>query len=133
MLRIRDRLQAIEDELVAADLDEVMVAFDAGTSSGISHCSVAWFPSRMRHVMRQASGRSLLAAGLAITVVGNAAFWLVGRSHLSYGVFLVAMVIAGCGAGLLNGQTVKVPQGACQRIEPGWLRASQARPGSSVS
>jgi EmrB/QacA subfamily drug resistance transporter len=58
------------------------------------------------------SGRSLLAAGLAITVVGNVAFWLVGRSHLPYGVFLVAMVIAGCGAGLLNGQTVKVLQGA---------------------
>jgi hypothetical protein len=57
------------------------------------------------------SGRSLLAAGLAITVVGNAAFWLVGGSHLPYGVFLVAMVIAGCGAGLLNGQTVKVLQG----------------------
>src|SRR5580704_3945999 len=30
------------------------------------------------------SGRSLLAAGLAITVVGNAAFWLVGGSHLPY-------------------------------------------------
>ena len=44
--------------------------------------------------------------------MGNAAFWLVGRSHLPYGVFLVAMVIAGCGAGLLNGQTVKVLQGA---------------------
>jgi MFS family permease len=58
------------------------------------------------------SGRSLLAAGLAITVVGNVAFWSVGRSHLPYGVFLVAMVIAGCGAGLLNGQTVKVLQGA---------------------
>ncbi len=34
------------------------------------------------------------------------------QSHLAYGVFLVAMVIAGCGAGLLNGQTVKVLQGA---------------------
>ena len=44
--------------------------------------------------------------------MGNAAFWLVGRSHLAYGVFLVAVVIAGCGAGLLNGQTVKVLQGA---------------------
>ncbi|HUC65280.1 MAG TPA: hypothetical protein VMA53_07630 [Stellaceae bacterium] len=31
MLRIRDRLQDIEDELVAADLDELMVACDAGT------------------------------------------------------------------------------------------------------
>jgi hypothetical protein len=31
MLRIRDRLQAIEDELVAADMDELMVACGAGT------------------------------------------------------------------------------------------------------
>jgi hypothetical protein len=31
MLKIRDRLQAIEDELVAADMDEFMVACDSGT------------------------------------------------------------------------------------------------------
>jgi hypothetical protein len=31
MLKIRGRLQGIEDELVAADLDEFMVACDAGT------------------------------------------------------------------------------------------------------
>jgi hypothetical protein len=31
MLRIRDRLQAIEDELVAVGLDELIVACDAGT------------------------------------------------------------------------------------------------------
>jgi EmrB/QacA subfamily drug resistance transporter len=58
------------------------------------------------------SGRSLLAAGLAITAVGDAAFWVVAESHLPYSVFLVAMLVAGCGAGLLNGQTVKVLQGA---------------------
>jgi EmrB/QacA subfamily drug resistance transporter len=58
------------------------------------------------------SGRTLLSAGLAITVLGNAAFWLVAQSHLSYGVFIAAMLVAGCGAGLLNGQTVKVLQGA---------------------
>ena len=69
-------------------------------------------PRITRRLATRFSGRSLLAAGLAITVVGNAAFWLVGRSHLPYGVFLVAMMIAGCGAGLLNGQTVKVLQGA---------------------
>ena len=50
--------------------------------------------------------------GIAITVVGNVAFWLVGRSPPALWEFLVAMVIAGCGAGLLNGQTVKVLQGA---------------------
>jgi EmrB/QacA subfamily drug resistance transporter len=57
------------------------------------------------------SGRILLTVGLAVTVFGNAAFWLVAQSHLSYGVFIVAMLIAGCGAGLLNGQTVKALQG----------------------
>jgi hypothetical protein len=31
MLKIRDRLQAIEDELVAAGFDEFIVACDAGT------------------------------------------------------------------------------------------------------
>jgi hypothetical protein len=31
MLRIRDRLQAVEDELIAADMDELIVACDAGT------------------------------------------------------------------------------------------------------
>jgi hypothetical protein len=31
MLKIRDRLQAIEDELIEAKLDEFMVACDAGT------------------------------------------------------------------------------------------------------
>jgi hypothetical protein len=33
MLEIRDRLQAIEDELVAAGFDEFIVATDAGTFS----------------------------------------------------------------------------------------------------
>jgi predicted MFS family arabinose efflux permease len=69
-------------------------------------------PRETRRLSARYSGRALLAAGLAITVVGDAAFWLVAKSHLPYGVFLVAMLIAGCGAGLLNGQTVKVLQGA---------------------
>jgi hypothetical protein len=43
MLRIRDRLQDIEDELVAADLDEFMVACGAGTSSGTSHAASRGF------------------------------------------------------------------------------------------
>jgi EmrB/QacA subfamily drug resistance transporter len=58
------------------------------------------------------SGRTLLAAGLAITAAGNTAFWLVAKSHLPYSLFLVAMLVAGSGAGLLNGQTVKVLEGA---------------------
>jgi EmrB/QacA subfamily drug resistance transporter len=58
------------------------------------------------------SGRELLTAGLTITVFGNLTFWFIARSHLPYPVFFVAMLIAGCGAGLLNGQTVKVLQSA---------------------
>jgi EmrB/QacA subfamily drug resistance transporter len=69
-------------------------------------------PRMTNRLGQRYSGRTLLTAGLAVTVVGNAAFWLVAQAHLPYGVFLVAMLIAGCGAGLLNGQTVKVLQGA---------------------
>ena len=69
-------------------------------------------PRETRRLATRYSGRTLLAAGLAITVAGNAAFWLVAGSHLPYSLFLVAMLVAGCGAGLLNGQTVKVLQGA---------------------
>ncbi len=58
------------------------------------------------------SGRALLTAGLAITVAGNLLFWAVARAQLSYGVFVAGMLVAGAGAGLLNGQTVKVLGGA---------------------
>jgi EmrB/QacA subfamily drug resistance transporter len=58
------------------------------------------------------SGRALLTAGLAITVAGNLSFWVIARSQLSYSLFVAGMLIAGAGAGLLNGQTVKVLSGA---------------------
>jgi EmrB/QacA subfamily drug resistance transporter len=54
------------------------------------------------------SGRALLVTGLCLTVVGNLAFWQVAKAHLHYPVFVACMLVAGCGAGLLNGQTVKV-------------------------
>jgi hypothetical protein len=69
-------------------------------------------PRVIRQLATRYSGRLLLSAGLAITVVGNAGFWLVAKSNLPYSVFLIAMLVAGCGAGILNGQTVKVLQGA---------------------
>jgi EmrB/QacA subfamily drug resistance transporter len=58
------------------------------------------------------SGRLLLTAGLAIAVLGNLLFWGVARTQLPYPVFIVSMLVAGAGAGLLNGQTVKVLGGA---------------------
>jgi EmrB/QacA subfamily drug resistance transporter len=58
------------------------------------------------------SGRALLTMGLATTVVGNFLFWAIAHEQLRYGVFLVGMLITGGGAGILNGQTVKVLGGA---------------------
>jgi EmrB/QacA subfamily drug resistance transporter len=54
------------------------------------------------------SGRALLTAGLATTVLGNLLFWTIAHEQLRYGIFIIGMLIAGSGAGLLNGQTVKV-------------------------
>jgi Na+/melibiose symporter-like transporter len=54
------------------------------------------------------SGRALLVAGLATTAIGNLLFWGIARSQLPYETFVVGMLVAGSGAGLLNGQTVKV-------------------------
>jgi hypothetical protein len=54
------------------------------------------------------SGRDLLVAGLLLTMVGNLSFWQVANHHFGYPVFVACMLVAGCGAGLLNGQTVKV-------------------------
>jgi EmrB/QacA subfamily drug resistance transporter len=58
------------------------------------------------------SGRALLTAGLAIAMVGNILFAIFAFLHLAYYVFVASMLVAGCGAGLLNGQTVKVISGA---------------------
>jgi EmrB/QacA subfamily drug resistance transporter len=69
-------------------------------------------PRVTRQLAARYSGRHLLAAGLAITFLGTSLFWYVSSSQLPYGVFAVAMLVAGCGAGLLNGLTVKVIQGA---------------------
>jgi EmrB/QacA subfamily drug resistance transporter len=58
------------------------------------------------------SGRALLVSGLAVACVGNVLFAIFAYYHFPYFVFVVSMLIAGCGAGLLNGQTVKVLSGA---------------------
>jgi EmrB/QacA subfamily drug resistance transporter len=58
------------------------------------------------------SGRALLTTGLAVAIVGNLLFWSVARAQLPYSVFIVSMLVAGAGAGLLNGLTVRVLGGA---------------------
>jgi EmrB/QacA subfamily drug resistance transporter len=58
------------------------------------------------------SGRTLLTAGLLVTLVGNLLLAACAASALSYAAFLVGMLVAGTGAGLLNSETAKVMQGA---------------------
>jgi hypothetical protein len=65
------------------------------------------------------SGRSILTLGLIASMVGNLAFWLIARTGLSYAAFTVAMLIAGIGAGILNGQTVKVLGGSVPAYRSG--------------
>jgi hypothetical protein len=54
------------------------------------------------------SGRALLTTGLVVAALGNLAFWRVAKNGSGYVIFAFAMIVAGCGAGLLNGMTVKV-------------------------
>jgi hypothetical protein len=51
------------------------------------------------------SGRALLTTGLAIAMAGNVLFAIFAYLHLAYYIFVLSMLVAGCGAGLLNGQT----------------------------
>ncbi len=54
------------------------------------------------------SGRDLLALGLAIVAAGNLATAAMVAAHLPYGFAAIGMLMTGCGAGLLNGETAKV-------------------------
>lgn len=44
--------------------------------------------------------------------MGNILFAIFAYLHLPYYIFVLSMLVAGCGAGLLNGHTVKVISGA---------------------
>lgn len=58
------------------------------------------------------SGRTLLTVGLLITLAGDLLLSVCAMAALSYGSFLIGMLVAGTGAGLLNSETTKVMQGA---------------------
>jgi EmrB/QacA subfamily drug resistance transporter len=58
------------------------------------------------------SGRAMLTTGLIVTFVGNILFWVIASANLRYPSFAISMLIAGAGAGVLNGETVKVLGGA---------------------
>ena len=56
--------------------------------------------------------RALLCLGLGTSVLANAAMALLASGQAAYLPFALAMVVAGTGAGLLNGETAKALQGA---------------------
>jgi EmrB/QacA subfamily drug resistance transporter len=57
------------------------------------------------------SGRTLLTLGLAIVALGNIATAALIAMNGTYAVIAIGMVVTGCGAGLLNGETTKVSMG----------------------
>ncbi len=58
------------------------------------------------------SGRALLTLGLATTALGDFLLGACALAGMSYPVFVLAMLVGGIGAGLLNSETAKVMQGA---------------------
>lgn len=58
------------------------------------------------------SGRTLLTLGLVVSVFGDVLLSTLAASEASYAFLVIGMLVAGAGAGLLNGETAKVMQGA---------------------
>jgi EmrB/QacA subfamily drug resistance transporter len=69
---------------------------------------MALIPPFAANLLKDLSGRVILTVGLSITLLGNLFFWMLARSDAPYPFFLVGMLIAGTGTGILNGETVKV-------------------------
>lgn len=64
----------------------------------------AWLAGRV-------SGRTLLTLGLAVVAAGNLATAATVTADLPYAAVALGMMLTGCGAGLLNGETTKVGMG----------------------
>ena len=47
------------------------------------------------------SGRVMLTTGLLITATGNVLFWAIAHANLGYLFFVIGMLVAGSGAGIL--------------------------------
>ncbi|WP_216850947.1 MFS transporter [Acidisphaera sp. L21] len=67
-----------------------------------------FFPRIGAALADRISGRALLALGLAIVALGNFGMAIVVAAQLPYAVVAIGMLVTGCGAGLLNGETAKV-------------------------
>ena len=83
---------------------------DGGWVRDVALCAAAVLLSPVAAALAmRVSGRVLLTVGLAIVALGNIATPRHGRGpHKSYAVVAIGMVMTGCGAGFLNGETAKV-------------------------
>jgi EmrB/QacA subfamily drug resistance transporter len=84
----------------------------AGIAMGPFALPMVLTPRFTSGIARNISGRAILTLGLLVTFAGNILFWVIARTHQPYLAFAFAMLVAGMGAGLLNGETVKVLGGA---------------------
>jgi EmrB/QacA subfamily drug resistance transporter len=66
------------------------------------------FPPVGAKLAARVSGRMLLTSGLGLVAVGNLVAAIMASAHMSYPPFALGMLLIGTGAGLLNGETVKV-------------------------
>jgi predicted MFS family arabinose efflux permease len=67
-----------------------------------------FFPRIAAALAGKISGRALLTLGLGVVAVGNFATAATVAAHMPYAVVAIGMLLTGCGAGLLNGETAKV-------------------------
>lgn len=65
-------------------------------------------PRYAAYLATRLSGRALLTVGLSIVAAGNFTTAVLVMAHMPYIAVAVGMVVTGCGAGLLNGETAKV-------------------------
>jgi MFS family permease len=66
------------------------------------------FPTVGAKLAARVSGRTLLTSGLALVAIGNLIAAIMAGAHMPYPQFALGMLLIGTGAGLLNGETVKV-------------------------
>jgi len=74
----------------------------------LSLCPWVLAPRVTARFAGKVSGRVMLTTGLLITGIGNVLFWAIAHANLDYLFFVIGMLVAGSGAGILNGETVEV-------------------------
>jgi EmrB/QacA subfamily drug resistance transporter len=67
-----------------------------------------FFPRIAAALAAKISGRALLSLGLGVVAVGNLVTAMTVTTHMPYAIVAIGMLLTGCGAGLLNGETAKV-------------------------